>query len=278
MRAALAIAIVTLLVAVACGGSGGPPPVEGTSSTTDLGVEVIEVATGVGPAITPGDLLEVHYTGWLKDGTKFDSSVDRGETLTFKVSVGDVIEGWDDGLAGMAQGGIRRLIIPPELAYGDENRGEDIPPNSELTFDIELISFTPCPIPDASPPTLAGDNETFTTENGVQVIVIAKGSEEDPTQPGDSLAVDYTGWLTADGTMFDSSYNRCEQLNLILGGGDVIQGWEEGILGMSPGDVRRLIIPPELAYGEQARSGIPENSSLTFDVELIAFARPSTSE
>ncbi len=90
--------------------------------------------------------------------------------------------------------------------------------------------------------------------------------------------MDYTGWLTADGTMFDSSYNRCEQFNFVLGNGDVIQGWDDGILGMSPGDVRRLIIPAELAYGEQARGSIPANSSLTFDVELIAFGRQAPAE
>ncbi|MCH7579556.1 MAG: FKBP-type peptidyl-prolyl cis-trans isomerase [Chloroflexi bacterium] len=275
MRTALAIAMLIGVIAVACGddggGGGAPPPVEGTSSLTDLGVGVIEIVTGVGPAITPGDLLEVHYTGWLTDGREFDSSLDR-EPFSFKLDTGAVIAGWDDGLAGMAVGGVRRLVIPPELAYGDRGR-EGIPPGSELVFDIELIGITPCQIPEESPPPVEG--ETFTTEGGVQVIVIEKGSEEDPTQLGDSVSMTYTGWLTANGSMFDSSHNRCVDFTFLLGSGQVIQGWDEGILGMSPGDVRRLIIPAELAYGEQGRTSIPANSSLTFDVELIAFGRQS---
>ncbi len=281
MKAASMLLVVVAVFAVACSSDdseGGPPPVEGTSSVTDLGVEVIEIATGVGPAITSGDLLEVHYTGWLSDGREFDSSLDRGQTFSFKLDAGNVIDGWDDGVAGMAQGGVRRLIIPPELAYGDSGREGSIPPGAELTFDIELVSYTPCVFPDDSPPPVAADAETFTTDNGIQVIVIAKGSDEDPTQNGDSVSMNYTGWLTANGAMFDSSHNRCDQFNFVLGNGEVIRGWDEGILGMSPGDIRRLIIPADLAYGEQARSSIPANSSLTFDVELIAFGRQAPAE
>ena len=282
MRTAIALAIAISAIALACSsddgnGGGAPPPVEGAGHITELGVGVIEVVTGVGPAITSGDVLEVHYTGWLNDGRKFDSSVDRAQTFTFKLDNGDVIAGWDDGVAGMAQGGIRRLVIPPEHAYGDRAR-EGIPPGSELVFDIELISFIPCEFPAGSPPPLDVDAETFTTEGGVQVIVIEKGSEEDPTQAGDSVSMNYTGWLTADGTMFDSSHNRCAEFTFLLGSGQVIKGWDEGVLGMSPGDVRRLIIPAELAYGEQARTGIPANSSLTLDVELIAFGRQTPAE
>ena len=283
MRTAIALAIAVSAIALACSsddgnGGGAPPPVEGAGHITELGVGVIEVVTGVGPAITSGDLLEVHYTGWLNDGRKFDSSVDRGQTFTFKLDNGDVIAGWDDGVAGMAVGGVRRLVIPPELAYGDDGREGSIPPGAELVFDIELISFTPCEFPAGSPPPLDVDAETFTTDSGVQVIIIEKGSDEDPTQAGDSVSMNYTGWLTADGTIFDSSHNRCEEFTFLLGSGQVIQGWDEGILGMSPGDVRRFIIPAELAYGEQARPGIPANSSLTFDVELIAFGRQTPAE
>ena len=282
MKTALAFVVVTAVIAVACGSddSGGdaPPPVEGVSSLTDLGVGVIEIVTGAGPEAASGDRLEVHYTGWLTDGRKFDSSLDRNDTFTFKLDNGDVIAGWDDGVAGMAQGGVRRLVIPAELAYGEDGIEGSIPPGAELVFDIELISITKCGIAEASPPPIDADAETFTTEGGVQVTVIEKGSEDDPTQLGDSVAMHYTGWLTADGTMFDSSHNRCEQFTFLLGNGEVIQGWDEGILGMSPGDVRRLVIPAELAYGDLARASIPANSSLTFDVEMIAFGRSTPGE
>lgn len=282
MKTALVLVVVTAVIAVACNsddnGGGAPPTVEGASSTTDLGVEIIEIATGTGPAITSGDRAEVHYTGWLSDGRKFDSSLDRDETFSFRLDNGEVIAGWDDGVAGMAQGGVRRLIIPSELAYGEDGREGAIPPGAELTFDIQLISFTPCGVAETSPPPIDANAETFTTEGGVQVIVIEKGSAEDPSLLGDNVSMNYTGWLTADGTMFDSSHDRCEQFVFMLGRGDVILGWDEGILGMSPGDVRRLIIPAELAYGDQARGSIPANSSLTFDVELVALGRSVPAE
>lgn len=131
-----------------------------------------------------------------------------------------------------------------------------------------------CRLPADSPPPVDVDAETFTTEGGVLVIIVVRGSEEDLVRAGDFVAVHYTGWLTADGTMFDSSYSRCEEFTFVLGQHQLIQGWEEGILGMSPGDVRRLIIPPELAYGDQARGVIPPGSKLTFDVEMIRLSHP----
>ncbi|MCI0778287.1 MAG: FKBP-type peptidyl-prolyl cis-trans isomerase [Chloroflexi bacterium] len=131
-----------------------------------------------------------------------------------------------------------------------------------------------CRLPDDSPPPVDVDAETFTTEGGVLVIIVVRGSEVDPAQAGDFITVHYTGWLTADGTMFDSSYSRCQEFTFVLGQQRLIQGWEEGILGMSPGDVRRLIIPAELAYGDQGRALIPPDSELTFDVEMIGLTHP----
>lgn len=131
-----------------------------------------------------------------------------------------------------------------------------------------------CRLPDDSPPPVDVDAETFTTEGGVLVIIVVRGSEVDPAQAGDFITVHYTGWLTADGTMFDSSYSRCQEFTFVLGQQQLIQGWEEGILGMSPGDVRRLIIPAELAYGDQGRALIPPDSELTFDVEMIGLTHP----
>ena len=142
--------------------------------------------------------------------------------------------------------------------------GDDAPSANDLT------SETGCDEPEPAPPEVEG--ETFTTAGGVEVIIIATG-EEDPAQPGDAVAVHYAGWFTADGTLFDSSLTRCETFTFVIDRGDVIRGWDEGIVGMSPGDIRRLIIPADLAYGAQGSENIPPNSSLTFDVELLAFGR-----
>ena len=103
----------------------------------DLQIEELQV--GGGAEATPGKTVHVHYTGWLTDGTKFDSSLDRGDPFTFPLGAGRVIKGWDQGVAGMKVGGKRKLTIPPELGYGARGSGAAIPPNSTLVFEVELI-------------------------------------------------------------------------------------------------------------------------------------------
>jgi len=120
--------------------SGGPPPVTGKPVTTADGLKYWDVKVGTGTTATAGHKVKVHYTGWLTNGKKFDSSVDRKEPFPFQLGGGQVIKGWDEGVAGMKVGGKRRLEIPPELAYGNRGVGGGlIPPNSTLLFDVELL-------------------------------------------------------------------------------------------------------------------------------------------
>ena len=120
--------------------AGGPPPVSAQPTVTASGLQIIEVEVGTGDEAQQGQTVSVHYTGWLADGTKFDSSLDRGQPLPFVLGVGEMIPGFDEGVAGMKVGGTRRLILPPDLAYGPQGRPPVIPPNAELTFDIQLVS------------------------------------------------------------------------------------------------------------------------------------------
>src|SRR5262249_60668490 len=113
---------------------------EGKVVTTKSGLKYEDLKEGTGDAAKAGDTVEVHYTGWLKDGKKFDSSVGK-QPFTFKLGAGMVIKGWDEGVAGMKAGGKRKLIIPAELGYGARGAGGVIPPNAELTFEVELLQI-----------------------------------------------------------------------------------------------------------------------------------------
>lgn len=260
---ALSLLLALSIGFVACGGGGG-----------DGKLEIEDIEVGDGAEVQAGDTITIHYTGTLEDGTVFDSSVERGEPATFPLE--GLIQGWQDGIPGMKEGGTRRLIIPPDLAYGEDGSPSSIPANATLTFEIELISIgqpeeeaTPIPsildLPtdDGPPPT---DAEETTTDSGLIIIDLSAGDGAEV--PAVAIVnVYYTGWLE-DGTVFDSAVESGEPISFSLDG--VIAGWTEGIPGMKVGGTRRLIIPSELAYGEGGTGGIPPNSTLTFDIELLA--------
>ena len=109
--------------------------------TTNSGLQYEDLAEGTGQAAAAGDTVEVHYTGWLKDGKKFDSSLDRRAPFSFKLGAGKVIKGWDEGVAGMKPGGKRKLVIPAALGYGARGAAGVIPANAELTFEVELLKI-----------------------------------------------------------------------------------------------------------------------------------------
>jgi FKBP-type peptidyl-prolyl cis-trans isomerase len=109
--------------------------------STPSGLQYVDLVTGNGKMAKTGDMAVVHYTGWLKDGTKFDSSKDRNKPFQFSLGAGRVIKGWDEGVVGMKIGGKRKLIIPPELGYGARGAGRAIPPNATLTFEVELLDL-----------------------------------------------------------------------------------------------------------------------------------------
>jgi hypothetical protein len=132
-----------VIVALAAGVLGylfvpGLPGGAGAEVTTRSGLKYTDLVVGNGPSPRAGQTAVVHYTGTLTDGTKFDSSVDKGQPYSFALGTGSVIKGWDEGVATMKVGGKRKLVVPPVLGYGPAGR-PGIPPNSTLLFDVELL-------------------------------------------------------------------------------------------------------------------------------------------
>jgi FKBP-type peptidyl-prolyl cis-trans isomerase FkpA len=120
--------------------NNAPTRVTGDGVKTDSGLQYWEIRVGTGEVAKEGSHVRVHYTGWLTTGKKFDSSVDRGQPFDFTIGNGEVIRGWEEGVAGMRVGGKRQLRIPPELGYGADGSPPTIPPNATLIFDIQLLA------------------------------------------------------------------------------------------------------------------------------------------
>lgn len=238
---------------------------QGESMITDSGLEVRMMEEGSGETPQAGDIVVVHYTGTLEDGTKFDSSYDRGEPIAFPLGQGRVIPGWDEGIGLLNVGSKAQLIIPPELAYGDQGAGGVIPPGATLVFEVELVDVQ-AGAPAA--PTEVAESDYTTTESGLQYYDFEVGSGETP-ETGATVLVHYTGWLT-DTTKFDSSLDRAEPFAFAVGTGQVIPGWDEGVGTMQVGGKRQLVIPSDLGYGDRGAGGvIPPGATLIFEVELL---------
>ena len=137
--------ILAILLAVSVAGGGQATKQGGAMDekvvTTPTGLKYVDLVVGTGLEAEKGQTVSVHYTGWLTDGKKFDSSVDRGEPFSFPLGAERVIKGWDEGVAGMKVGGKRKLMIPPQLGYGTRGAGGVIPPNAELVFEVQLLEI-----------------------------------------------------------------------------------------------------------------------------------------
>jgi FKBP-type peptidyl-prolyl cis-trans isomerase FkpA len=133
------MALLISVMACARSSNSAPSKVEGPGVTTASGLQYWDIKVGDGPGVSPGAKLTVQYTGWLENGQKFDSSLDRKQPFEFRLGIDPVIKGWAEGISTMKAGGKRQLRIPPQLAYGERGAGNVIPPNATLIFDVELL-------------------------------------------------------------------------------------------------------------------------------------------
>jgi peptidylprolyl isomerase len=216
-------------------------------------LEIKDVVEGKGESAKVGDILTVDYTGKLLDGKVFDSSVGKEKKFQFIVGAGQVIKGWDQGLIGMKAGGKRELTIPSNLAYGDSGAGEDIPPKATLKFDVELIKI-----------------------DRIATKILSPGKGDKGAKAGDSLELHYR--LTdTNGKQLDSSYDRKQTFQIILGQTRLITGFTAGVLGMKQGEKRQLTVPSDFGYGDAGRPPVIQpKATLIFEVELIKLATPES--
>jgi len=236
-----------------------PPP-------TELIIE--DLVVGSGSPVDVGDFLIMDYVGVsYSTGLQFDASWDRGSPFPFDLGAGRVIQGWDQGIVGMAVGGRRSLTIPPDLAYGENGSGSgSIGPNETLVFVVDLLASVPA--------NLVKPTEELTLEPTIELQIndLSEGSGA-IVQPGNIVYIHYVGVSASTGEQFDSSWDRgrSEFIGYISGAGNVIQGLDEGLIGMQVGGRRTVVIPPDLAYGENGAGDglIAPNETLIFTVDLL---------
>lgn len=231
------------------------------------GLQMADVSVGPGAEVQPNSQVSFHYAGWLADGTRFDASLERGAPLEAPLGKGVLIPGLERALQGMRAGGVRQVVVPPELGYGERAVGP-IPANSTLTFQISLLTVSAPRVVPAEPSTAT---TWRTTPTGLKIADLS-GCDGPSTPPGSTLIMDYTLWV--NGAVVDSSLARSEPLSVEIGKGMVIAGWDEGLRAAPVGCRRLLEVPPALGYGERAAGPIPPGSTLLFEVEVVGAETP----
>jgi peptidylprolyl isomerase len=245
---------------------------EDAFETTESGLRYVILEEGDGD-VSPetGQVVSVHYTGWLEDGTTFDSSIERGQPFSFPLGQQAVIAGWDEGIALLQVGDKARLIIPSELAYGEAGGGSVIPPDATLIFDVELVDIAEG-APEA--PVVVDPDDYVVTDSGLQYYDMVVGDGPSP-EAGQVATMHFTLWLE-DGTLLGSTLSSAQPVQALVGSGQLFAGWEEGLQGMQTGGSRQLVIPPELAFGEEGTpdGAIPPNTGVIIEMELLSVLDP----
>ena len=250
-----------------------PSSIEGLKRVeTESGLRYWDIKVGKGEVPHEQAMVEIDYRCWLEDGKLVDGAAQRGWYPTYVK--GGPIPGLSEGIWSMREGGIRQLLVPPDLGFGatgfprQGDQPKMIPPNAELKFEVELRKvYQP-----AKQTSLDGI-EMQMTPSGVKYWDIKVG-DGDVVKPNSEVRARFTGWRV-DGTMFDTTEFAKQPRAFRLWESRVIAGWRHGVPGMRVGGKRRLEIPPELAYGSADRNPkIPPDSTLIFEIDLVATTTP----
>ena len=236
--------------------AGGGDTVGGPSRAnfigTSSGLRYTIVRPGTGETATAGRYVQINFVASTLSGKLIERS-DPEHPVGYVLWSGRVLRGWDEGVAGMRVGEKRRMMLPPELLVGPYP-GSAVLPDEPMLFDIELVGVLP----------------------GIR-STIDKPGHGSIARPGDLVRVHYKAFIGRTTTAYDSSYDRGEPVEFKIGAGEVIQGWELGVIGMSEGETRTIEIPPYLGYGHRGAAGvIPPDSTLRYTIELLKVTGPAS--
>ena len=250
-------------------------------TTLKSGLQYLDDSLGTGREAKADNLVSIHFKGWMvpkdtaselfsdwttdqsKGMLSLGDSKMRNQPVKFILNSGSFIKGTDEGIVGMKTGGIRTIIIPSKLAYGEAGIGF-IPPNTDLKVVVELLEVKDKVVAEM----WKVDSTLFkSTPSGLKYAIISQGNGP-AIELNKTVTIHYSGYLL-NGTIFDSSVERDEPIMFVVGQGQVMPGWDEGMQLLKKGDKARFIIPPQLGYGEMQLEKIPANSTLIFDTEVI---------
>ena len=271
------------------GGYGTTPKISMPGGTAPTTLVTKTLSQGKGETVAKGDLLVVNYVGmnW-RTGTSFDSSFDRGQPVGFSIGVGQVIPGWDKGLVGQKVGSRVMLVIPPADGYGSAGQAQaGIKGTDTLVFVVDILgafgptdaaSGRPTPTEDDSLPavTVLPKKPEITIPPGpapdkLIAIPVVTG-DGSVVNKGDTVVVQYVGKIWSSGKQFDASWDRGQPATFSIGVGQVIPGWDKGLVGQKVGSRVLLVIPPADGYGSggQPQAGIKGTDTLVFAVDILA--------
>jgi len=237
--------------------------------TTESGLQYIEVASGEGTAPQAGDLISMHYVAKLPDGTVLADSYSTGEPSAAIMGRDQLLPGWEEGLMLMKAGGKMNLLLPPELAFGEEGYGM-IPPNSQIIIEVELVSVEAPPTPMD-----VAEEDLTTTESGLQFFDVEVGDGLEAVE-GSTVSTNYVIWVQGEEEdLFISESGTYGPAIFTLGRLDMVfPGWDEGATGMKAGGKRYLVIPADLALGDVGGGDIPPGATLIMEIEMVDVMEP----
>lgn len=241
------------------------------ATTTDSGLQYLEVTKGDGPAPKVGDLITMHYIATLADGTEMANTYTQGQAVSSIWGPDRLLDGWEEGIGLMNEGGKSKMVLPPELAFGPDGGGV-VPPNSQIVIEMELLTVSAPPTP-----TEVAETDLTKSDTGLQYYDLTEGSGDEAVK-NSSVSTNFTMWVeTESGYDYIDASLEGSPANFVVGRGELgLAGWEEGVTGMKVGGKRLLVIPPDLAFGAQGGGIIPANATVVMEIELLKTTAPRT--